>query len=355
MYRLRRPRRWIDALGFVLALWSCGALAGPDDAPELVFLNWSDYMDPDLVSEFEDLTGARVKSLYFDSDTQRDEMVLAAEGTGFDVVVINGATLTAWGEHGWLAPVSESEVPNLRHIDPRWREAFRLADRNGVPYFWGTVGIGYRRDLVPEPMTSWNQLYRPAPELRGKITMMRDGPDLIGMALKALGHSANSTSIDELGEAEVLLQAQKPYVRAYQYSAVNEGAGLVTGEIAATMLFNGDALLLKAYNENIDFLLPKEGGNLWVDYLVVLKAARQPGLAWRFIDFLSEPRNAARLAKTLHYATPNRAAEGYLPESYFGDPIIYPSGPALEHSEFYKELPPRVVKLRNAITDRILQ
>ena len=347
--------------GFGLLLFAMGSTpqvpataATEQTRQELVFLSWGDYIDQRLVTAFEKANDVRVRMVYFDSDTQRDEMMLAAEGTGYDLVLASGASLGVWAREGWLDPLSETKVPNLVHIDPRWRHAFPGAEEFGVPYFWGTVGIGYRRDLVQEPITSWMQLFRPPAEVRGKIAMIRDASDLVGMALKALGYSANTTDSEQLALAEALLQEQKPFVKAYQYDAVNENSGLVTGELVAAMLYNGDGRLIQKHNPAVTFVLPEEGGNLWVDYLVVLKSSRNSELAWRFINFFNEPRNAAQLAETLYYATPNRAAEGYLPEAYFSDPVIYPSGAALERSERYEDLPPRSVKQRNAIVDRLL-
>lgn len=347
-------------LGFGLLLLAavseCLATAVAEQTPqEVVFLNWRDYIDQRLVLAFEKANDARVRMVYFDSDTQRDEMMLAGEGAGYDVVLVNGATLGVWAQVGWLDRVDETKVPNRVYIDPRWCKAFPGAEEFGVPYFWGTVGIGYRTDLVPEPVTRWIQLFRPSPEVRGKIAMMSDASDLVGMALKALGYSANATDSEQLAQAEALLQEQKPFVKAYQYVAVNEISGLATGDLAVAMLYNGDGRLIQKHNPAVTFVLPEEGGNLWVDYLVVLKSSRNPALAWRFVNFLNEPRNAAQLAETLYYATPNRAAEGYLPEAYFSDPVIYPSGNALERSEPYRNLPPRSVKQRNAIVDRLLK
>ncbi len=340
--------------GVMLLLLFTVFFAQAAGSKELVFLNWPDYMDPDILVEFEQRTGITVKQSYFDSDTSRDELLLETEGKGFDVALINGASLRILAKRGWLEPLDESAIPNLKHVDPRWRTAFEKAEDFGVPYFWGTVGIVYRQDLVPFKVSSWMDLLRPIEELRGKISMIGDSADMIGAALKALGYSLNSTNEDQMNEAEALLQAQAPAVNTYRYLSLNEDSALLTGEVVMSMMYNGDTRMLQEYSNNIAFLLPEEGGNIWTDYLSVLSASPRKADAKRFIDFLNEPEIAARLAQYVYYATPNRAAEALLPAEFKSDPVIYPSGKALENSEAYSRLPPRAQKNRAAIFSRIV-
>ncbi len=321
---------------------------------ELVFLNWSDYMDPEILEEFRKRTGIRVKQTYFDADTARDELLLETEGKGYDLAIVDGITLRVLAKRGWLEPISVAEIPNLKHIDPRWRSAQEKAEDYGVPYFWGTTGIAYREDLVPGPVKSWMQLFRPDETLLGKIGMISDATDMVGTALKALGHSLNSADTQHMKEVEALLNGQAPYVKTYRYVSLTENSAMVNGEVAMSMMYSGDALMVQEHNENITYVLPEEGGNIWIDYLCVLSASSNKPAAKRFIDFLNEPEIAARLAEFVYYATPNQAAETFLPKEYFQNPVIYPSGPALEKSEFYRPLAPRAEKRRSALFSRIV-
>ena len=340
--------RHLGTILICLSVFSAGSVtqAAPE---ELVFLNWSDYMDPELIAEFEQEHGVKVKQIYFEHDEARDNILVEADGKGYDLAIVNGGNMSAYRQRGWLAALDEVGIPNLKHVDRRWIEAFDAAVGHAVPYFWGTLGIGYRSDLVPEPITSWMQLFRPAEGLRGRIGLIGDPADLLGMALKALGYSVNSTSPEELAEAGRLLLAQKPCVRTYSYVSLTEESSLVTGEVIASMMYSGDALMVAEHNPDIVYVVPEEGGNIWVDYLVVLEASTKKKLAKLFIDFLNEPENAARLAEFVYYATPNLAAERRLPEDFLEDPTIYPSRNVLERSEFYAELPPRVERRRNTI------
>jgi spermidine/putrescine transport system substrate-binding protein len=322
---------------------------------ELVLLNWSEYMDPDLVEKFEKQFNVKFREVYYESDDLRDDMMLETGGKGYDLALINGISVDVYRKRGWLSPVNEAQVPNFKHIDSRWLEAFPGLEGYAVPYFWGTMGIAYRSDLVPAPLTSWMDILQPTESLRGRIGMVENSRDALGMALKALGHSANSTDSRQIKAAEKLLLSQKPYVKTYTYIALSEESALVSGDIIATMIYSGDALMVQEHHEEIDYIVPSEGSNIWVDYLVVLENSKNKELARAFLNFLNEPENAAQLAEFVYYATPNKGAEKLLPAEFLEDPVIYPSEAVLSRSEFYKPLPPRAMKKRNIAFSRALQ
>jgi spermidine/putrescine transport system substrate-binding protein len=324
---------------------SATAAAKPSPKGKLVILNCSEYMDQEVVEKFEQQFNAEVSEVYFESDDLRDDMMLETSATGYDLVLINGISVDKYAKRGWIAPLDEAKLPNLKHVDDHWRDAFDSARDYTVPYFWGTMGIAYRADLIEQPPTSWMDLFRPAEELHGKIGMVENSRDLIGMALKALGHSANSSDPAALKAAEKLLLEQKPYVHTYNYLALNEHSALVSG----------DALMVQELDENIEYVLPEEGGNIWVDYLAVLEGSRNKDLAWAFINFLNEPEHAAQLAEFVYYATPNTAAEKLLPQEFLEEPVIYPSAESLAKSEFYRPLPPRSIKKRNLAFNRVIK
>jgi spermidine/putrescine transport system substrate-binding protein len=353
-----------------LALASSLVAAEPDVAPpaasaqdllspreeargrELVLLNWADYIAPELVTDFEAKFSARVKQVYFEGDEARESLLAKSDGRGYDLVLVNGARLDAYRRAGWLAPLTLAEVPNLGHVDPRWVRSDG-AEGYAVPYTWGTTGIAYRSDLVDEPIVSWRQFYRPSEALRGKISLVKASRDVIGMALKALGYSLNSEDPRELGEAQTLLHGQRPYVKTYSYVDLDEHSQLVTGEVTVAMMYSGDALMVAQHVPSLVYVVPEEGGGLWVDYLVVMESSPNKKLAADFINFLNVPENAARLAQFLYYATPNLAAEKLLPEEFLKDPTIYPSPAVLQRSEFPRPLSPRATRRHNQIFEEV--
>ena len=182
---------------------------------ELVFLTWPEYIDPEIVAEFEKTRNTKIRFIYFQSDDARDRYILDHNGAGIDVVLMSGMPIRTYVKRAWLAPISNKDVPNLKYIATKWRNAFEDSSSHAVPYFWGTVGIAYRSDLVKEKITSWKQFFTPPETIGKKIVMIDSGREVIGMALKALGYSINTTDIKKIKEAEKLLRQQRRFVEGY--------------------------------------------------------------------------------------------------------------------------------------------
>ncbi len=315
----------------------------------LVFLNWSEYMDPDLIKMFEEKFNAKVKEVFFETDETKEEMLIDTNARGFDVILSSGISIPQYIKNGWLSKISLKQVPNRKHIDPRWQNATPQIAGYAIPYVWGTTGIVYRKDLLKKEVSSWLDLYRPDKKLRGKIVMINDSKDTVGMALKALGYSMNSETKSHYDEVRELLHAQKPYVFDYSYVALNQESSLVSGKIWMSMVYNGDGLVLQNLHPQISFSVPKEGTNLWVDYLLIMKHSKNKTMAARFINFLNKPENAAKLSEYLMFATPNKAALKLIPSEHRNNKMIYPDAKTLEKSEVKKKLSPKFEKRQHTI------
>ncbi len=345
--------RGVAATAAASILWLAAAATAA--AERLTFLTWADYLDPELVEEFTRESGIGIDLSYFESDDHRDELMVESDGRGYDLAMVNGLMLSTYAQRNWLAPVEVSVAPNIRHIYPRWRDAFEGSSRYGVPYFWGTLGIAYRTDLVPVQISRWEQFFKPEARLHGRISMLKNARDVVGMALKTLGESANSEDRGAIRRAGELLLAQRPYVRSYEYVSLSEESALVSGEVWAAMMYSGDALMVQSHESRIRYVVPEEGSNLWVDYLVVMQASPRVDLAMRFIDFLNRPEIAARNAEFVYYATPNSQAERLLPAEHLQDPVIYPGQPVMDRSESYREIAPRAQKTLNDVFANLLR
>lgn len=317
--------------------------------PELVLLNWSEYIDPALVKKFEAEFKVKLREVYYENDETRTDMLLETNGREYDLVLVSGLDIHTYKRQGWLEPLNTRALPNLKHLMPRWRSAFPDAEKYAVPYFWGTLGIAYRKDMVDPAPGSWMDLYRPAKSAQGKIAMIETSRDVLGTALKALGHSVNSTDPAAIEAAGRLVREQRPHVKTYEYITLDEKSALLSGDVVMSLAYNGDALMLQDIDPNVEFIVPEEGTGLYVDYLVVLAQAKNKDLAWKFINFLNVPSNAKQLAEYVYFATPNKAAEKKLPAEFLTNPVIYPTHEVLKKSEFNKLLPPRIEKKRNNI------
>lgn len=345
---------WVGGL-LLLTLLSLSAAADdgssadaaePDGSrQELRLLTWPDYLDPECAAEFEQAYDVKIRFLYFDSDDARDRLVAQSDGQGFDVVTLDSSAVATYRRHGWIAPIDRSQAANVGHIDAEIDQAYPGTSGYAVPYFWGTTGIAYRSDLTADPPRRWMDLFRPDPALAGRVMMIADSYDLIGMALKTLGFSMNSEVPEEIDQAAMLLAEQKPELRRYGTLDLGPDSELISGEVIAAMSYSGDAMMLMEQHDAIRYLVPEEGTALWIDYLAVAALGdRELGL--RFVDFMNRPDIAARNARYLSYATPNLAAEKQLPETFLENPLIYPSAETLARCEHYKPLSAEAVRRR---------
>jgi len=339
----------------LVASFTQPALCAAAGKNELTIFTWGDYFDPDLQQSFEEKFAAKISFVYYSSDEDRTAQLVQNHGQGFDLILTSGIDLGSYVKNGWLAPLELGKIPRARHLDSRWRTAFPTAQKYALPFFWGTLGIVYRADLISAPITSWRQLFQPDEELQGRIAMMDDSRELISMGLKALGYSANSQDKGQLKEVEEMLLAQKPHVKSYIYISLEADSAIVNGDIVAAMAYNGDALMVSEHHDQLVYVLPSEGSNIWVDYFALSSKAHNPELAYKFLNFINQPANAAQMAEFVYFATPNNAAEKLLPEEFLSDQLIYPSTEKLKASEFYTPLEPRIQRLRNNIGAKVLR
>ena len=267
---------------------------------------------------------------------------MRGKGKGFDVFMINGNDVVPYAKRGWIVPLGEEKVPNLAQVDARWKTAWPETEQYAVPYLWGTLGIIYRSDLIKDDITSWKQFYNPKEAWRGKIMLVDIHRLGIGMALKSLGYSLNSEDPAQVDEAIELVKRQKPYVQTYGYLKTDADSGIVSGETWMGQTWNGDALLLQKRNPAIRYVVPKEGGEIWMDYMVVSAFSEHKQLACDFVNYLIEASNSARAAEELEFASPNKEARKLLPKELLDNRTIYPSEELLEASETVKNINPRI-------------
>lgn len=321
----------------------------------LEILTWSEYVDPEIVEEFEAEYSAQLKQTYFESDEDRDRELAESAGTGYDLIMVSGQRVSKYAKRNWILPIDQKLVPNLAHVSSKWRDTFDATQTHSVPYFWGTLGIAWRSDLYPEGFDSWKQLIEPAPELSGKIIMSRDGRELLAFALKADGLSVNTSNRAQLSQASKKLVAQKTHVKRYGMPNLDETSEFVKGEVWAGAMYNGDVLMLQEHVENIEFRIPNEGGLIWVDYLTIATSSDQQLLAYNYLDFLNRPEVAARNAEYVYFSTPNTSALQHVSDEYRHNRIIHPTEEDLDGSEIIRSLPPRSQKIVNTVITQIVE
>ncbi len=200
-----------------------------------------------------------------------------------------------------------------------------------LPYMWGTVGIGYRKSKVEGAVESWASVLTDEKNA-GRISQMGDQEHTMGMALKFLGFSYNSTNMDELNKAKELLIASKKMVKKY---ADDNGQDLLAqGEVDLAMEYNGDIAQVMAEDEDITYVVPKEGANVWEDTLAIPTGAPHPENAHAFINFIFDKDAGKHIAETIQYATPNKAARELMDATTQENPAIFPPAEILAKCEY---------------------
>ncbi|WP_401000199.1 spermidine/putrescine ABC transporter substrate-binding protein [Agromyces sp. GXQ0307] len=283
---------------------------------------WADYYPEDLAEQFEAETG--VKTTIVNHTTNEDVVakLTASSDPGIDVAFVSGQYAQALAEQGLLQELDKELVPNESNLYP---EALELDyDPGNVysePYAWGTTGLCYRPDLTGFEPTSWNDLLNPVPELEGKTTMLSTDRWLSMPALKAAGHSLNTTDDAELEEAKAQLIETKPTLLAYDDTTFY--SKLVSGEAAMVEAWDGWCNYGIAENPEIEFVVPEEGADLWVDTMTVLKSSENKEAAMAFINYILDPEVQTWVAENILYKVPNQVAMEAL------DPALVESYPTL--------------------------
>jgi len=326
--------RLVKAVGTLLlaAILGTAPVLG---AETLNIYNWTEYMPDSILRDFEDEFGIRI---VYDTYANNEEMLakLLAGGLGqYDLIVPSDYMVGIMIEEGLLEEIDHSLIPNLVHIDKKYLDTpYDPGNRYSLPYLWGTTGIAYNTRYIKEPITSWNDLWNPAYARR--VMLLDDSREVVGMALQALGYSANETSPEALREARQKLIELAPRVIAY-----DNGIGkdlLVSEEVWIAHAWNGDAALAMEENPYITYVLPKEGGVTWQDNLAIPKGAPNKRAAHLFINFLYRPEISARLAREFPFGTPNVAALELLPEEVRTNPAAYPDPEALAKAEWLEDV-----------------
>ncbi|MCX2727275.1 spermidine/putrescine ABC transporter substrate-binding protein [Thermomicrobium sp. 4228-Ro] len=311
---------------------------------ELFVFNWGDYIDPDVLADFERLTSVKVTIDTYETNEQAIAK-LQQGGLGYDIVVPTDYAVQIAIGLGLLQELDRSVIRAIEHLDPNnLNGPFDPGNRYSVPYFWGTSGYAYDTAVLGDGLTSWRALFEPAEAARGKLVMHGYYRETIAAALLWLGYPLNETSDEALQRALAVLKAQKPYVLSY--TSENNDELLVAGEAVIAHCWTGQAILAKREKPTIRYVIPAEGCAVWQDNLCVVKDAPHPYAAMVFIDFLCWPEIAARNATYVGYASPNRTARerGLLDPDLVDDPAIYLDDTTWRRLQWFRDLGPDYVK-----------
>lgn len=317
----------LGAAAVGISLAGCGEGGGD----RLNFFTWDTYIGETTLDDFRKATGTTVRASYFATS---DELFarLRAGNPGFDVIVPPNEFVTRMREADMLEPLDFAEIPNFANIAPEFRTAdYDPEPRHAVPYTWLVTGIGYRRSRVDGTPDSWRWLFD-SDRHRGRIALLSEAADLIRLGAKYLGHSLNGVTPEVIGQVEAMLSRQRPFIRTFHDD--NGQDLLLAGDVDLVMEYNGDIAQAMREDDDIGFVVPREGSLLNSDLLAIPRGAPRPDLAHRFINFLLDAEVGRHIAETILYPTPNAAAKALMPQGYRADPVTFPTGPGMDASEW---------------------
>ena len=290
----------------LLLLLGCGPAQ-----PELRIFTWSDYFAADTIAAFEKETGCVVRVDYIESS---DKLRARLEGgaSGFDVVFPSDEIVPVLAANGLLEKLDLARIPNAANIDPAYRRLpFDPTNEVSLPYMSGSTGIAYHVEKVKPAPSGWSDV------LRADSSLLDDAREVFAAALRAEGVE---WSIDGLRRASKRLGTFTP-----KLWESNPRLKLLEGDVPIAQCFSGDALqAVEASKGKIAFVIPREGGTLWIDNLCVAKGAPRRELAHRFIDYLLRPEVSAAITNERRFGNPNAAARKLIRKELLENPLIFP-------------------------------
>lgn len=316
----------------------CGSGNNDSKKNEVYVYTWGDYLNPATLELFEKETGIHVVLDTFDTNESMYPRV--SEGAvHYDVICPSDYMIQKMIDNELLQPLDFEKLPeakkNIGEQFFKQSKSFDPENKYSVPYAWGTVGIMYNTKKVDDPVDSWNILWNE--KYKDRILMQDSSRDAFMIPLKLMGRSLNETDKEQLDKAKEMLIQQKPLVQSYVIDEVKDK--MISGEADLGVIYSGEALLLNIENPDLQFAIPKEGTNVWIDSWVITKDSENLDNAHKFIDFMCRPDIAVMNFEELGYPTPNTAVRDLLTnEAYKNSPLAFPDPSTYENQETIKYL-----------------
>lgn len=302
----------------------------------LTVFNYGEYMDPEVAEQFTEETGIEIR--YEEALTPEEMYTKYKSGAiTYDLLCTSDYMMQKLIEEGELQEIHPDEMEYRGNIGEKYWELaseFDPGNKYTVPYFWGTMGILYDTTKVRGKIDSWDVLFNG--EYAGDIIMQKSMRDTYMLALKYLGYSLNTNDKEEMDQAQELLLQQKPDVQAYLVDEARDE--VVAGNAAMAVVYSGEAYLGNQYNENLAYVVPKEGSNVWLDVWGISKSCENPKAAQQFLDFLCREDIATKNFEYIYYSTPNEAVIEGLSEEDKANETLVPAENATDNCEVSEQL-----------------
>lgn len=313
---------------------------------ELRILNWEDYLYPTIVEDFQRRYNVTLTIYTFDEEAYMISQLETNPGD-YDVVIASDTIVRELIAAKALAQINKETLQNLDNIDTVFLDkSFDPGNHYSIPYLWGTTGIAYNSSALSNDIDSWDALFNLS--YTGRIALLDNPLEVIGSSLKYLGYGINPTAVSELFEAEEILLAQKDIITGY-YGSRDIVDGLINGSFQIAQCYSGDALFAAERNEDIIYIIPKEGSSIWIDNMVIPVDSPNKYTAELFIDFILDPLVSSAITNYQWYANPNHAAIPFIDDEILEEAGIYPPDDVLKNCEFFSSIDSYLIREMNRI------
>lgn len=330
----------------IFPLGGCSLIGDLSSGEVLYVYNCGDYIDEEILYQFEADTGITV---VYDTYETNEIMYQTIKGGGakYDLIFPSDYMIQKMIEEDMLEKINYDNIPNIHNIGEQFKNLpYDPTNEYSVPYMWGTIGIIYNKNMVTEPVDSWNILWDT--KYKDNVFMLDSIRDTMAVSQKRLGYSLNSTNVDELNKVKSdLIDQRKSTKPKYVVDEVKDR--MVDEEAALAVVWSGDAMTMIDRNENLEYAIPKEGTNKWFDAMTIPKGAEHKDLAEQFINYLLEPDIAKQNVDYIGYSTPNMAAYELLDDEVRDNEGAYPSEDLLKKCEVFVNLKPDDLQIYDEI------
>ena len=301
-------------------------------ADVLYIYTWAGYTDRDLLDEFAKETGIRVVADVFSSNEEMLAKIQAGAGGAYSIIYPSDYMVIKMRELGLLAELDLDRVDGFDRLFPRFKDpTYDPGDRYSLPLSWGTTGFVYNTKVLKPAPEDWDYLWTNQKTIARRVTLLNDAREVLGATLKLMGHSYNSTNPEHIRQAYEKLTQIKPAIASFNSDAWR--SQILTGDLMLAMCYSSDANEVIPEELDLQYVLPKSGSSVWMDTLVIPKAAPNPDAAYAWIDFMLRPEIASEICQRLSFATPNQAAFKLLPSDVQNNASLFPPESALANSE----------------------
>ncbi|MFH1675089.1 MAG: spermidine/putrescine ABC transporter substrate-binding protein [Pseudomonadota bacterium] len=299
----------------------------------LTLYNWEEYIGSNTLENFEKETGIHVNEITFQDE---EDMLGAVQSDldAYDLVVSSDDLVREMRHAKILVQLDYSKIPNFKHIAKKYHNMpCDPEQKYTVPYLTGTTGMVVNKKYIKEDTDSWKVLFDK--RYKGKLAMLNNSFEVVAAASKMLGYSINITSPEKIEKVKKLLLEQKTLVQGY-YDTETLKDLMIHEKLWAAQIYSGEGLVVADENENLEYVIPKEGAPVWADFFVMPRDAKHKEEAHMFLNYILRPDVNASIASELWYATPNEAAKPLMDPEVLNSKSVYPPAEVMERCEFFK-------------------